>query len=395
MDNFQSLLRNYDFQSEDIARLKSIHSLAEDSLEAFLTLFYSRIFSFRHANQFLSHKNIIEMHRQKIKIWFLELFGGVYDDEYFEKLRKISQTHVRIALPNHYVNTALHIVRSFMRDLLIQNHRLECLESVDKIIDINIDVLSGFYTTVEQTDMLQTVQIIHRSLQYGWQGVVPYVQPIFNTQTGMVEKYECLMRLKEEDDIYTPHKFLEIARKTGHYCELSRAMIDKTLHYFSTREESFCINLSFDDMKSQRTKLFLEEKLSTFSNPSRITFEIVESQAFDNMTLLSEFIEFIRSYGCLIAIDDFGSGYSNFNQILSLSPDILKIDGSLIKDIDSNAKHQTIVENIQSLAHKLGILTVAEFVHSETIMEHIQEMGIDYAQGFYLGVPRDLVPCKS
>ena len=85
MDNFQSLLRNYDFQSEDIARLKSIHSLAEDSLEAFLTLFYSRIFSFRHANQFLSHKNIIEMHRQKIKIWILELFGGIYDDEYFEK----------------------------------------------------------------------------------------------------------------------------------------------------------------------------------------------------------------------------------------------------------------------------------------------------------------------
>ena len=89
MDNFQSLLRNYDFQSEDIARLKSIHSLAEDSLEVFLTLFYSRIFSFRHANQFLSHKNIIATHRKKIKIWFLELFAGTYDDEYFEKLRKI------------------------------------------------------------------------------------------------------------------------------------------------------------------------------------------------------------------------------------------------------------------------------------------------------------------
>lgn len=298
-------------------------------------------------------------------------------------------------MPPHYVNLALHIVRSFLHELIIRNERFECLESVDKIIDINIDVLSGFYTTVEQTDMLQTVQIIHRSLQYGWQGVIPYVQPIFNAQTGMVEKYECLMRLKDGEDLYTPHKFLEIAHKTGHYCELSRAMIDKALHYFSTREESFCINLSFDDMKSQRTRAFLEEKLSHFPNPSRITFEIVESQAFDNMTLLSEFIEFIRSYGCLIAIDDFGSGYSNFNQILSLSPDILKIDGSLIKDIDSNAKHQTIVENIQSLAHKLGILTVAEFVHSEAIMERIQEIGIDYAQGFYLGMPRDMVTCKS
>lgn len=394
MDNFQSLLRNYDFQAEDIARLKSLHSLAEDSLEAFLTLFYSRIFSFRHANQFLSHKNTIEIHRKKIQVWFLELFAGSYDDEYFEKLRKISQTHVRIALPNHYVNTALHIVRSFMRDLLIQNHRLECLESVDKIIDINIDVLSGFYTTVEQTDILYMVQIIHRSLQYGWQGVIPFIQPIYNTQTGMVEKYECLMRLKDGEELYTPHKFLEIAHKTGHYCELSRAMIDKSLQYFKESEASFCINLSFDDMKSKRTRAFLEERLSCFPNPSRITFEIVESQAFDNMSLLSEFIEFIRSYGCLIAIDDFGSGYSNFNHILSLSPDILKIDGSLIKDIDSNAKHQAIVENIQSLAHKLGILTVAEFVHSEKILERIQEIGIDYMQGFFLGMPHEMAMLK-
>jgi EAL domain-containing protein (putative c-di-GMP-specific phosphodiesterase class I) len=82
------------------------------------------------------------------------------------------------------------------------------------------------------------------------------------------------------------------------------------------------------------------------------------------MSLLADFITLIRSYGCLIAIDDFGTGYSNFNHIMSLSPDILKIDGSLIKDIDQNFTHQAIVENINSLAHKLGIITVAEYVHT-------------------------------
>jgi EAL domain-containing protein (putative c-di-GMP-specific phosphodiesterase class I) len=96
----------------------------------------------------------------------------------------------------------------------------------------------------------------------------------------------------------------------------------------------------------------------------------------------------VRSRGCLIAIDDFGAGFSNFEQILALKPNILKIDGSLIKDIDHDAIHYAIVENIHHLAKKLGIATVAEYVHSEAILSKVRIIGIDYVQGFHLDIPK-------
>ena len=239
-----------------------------------------------------------------------------------------------------------------------------------------------------QSNTLQMIHLIYHSLKNNARGVKVFVQPIFNTQTLQIERYECLMRLSEADEIVLPGSFLQIAEKSGHYCELSRCIIGKSLDYFHERTESFSLNLSFEDMKSQRTRDFLKEKLSRFNNPSRITFEIVEFQSLDNKALLSECIDLLRSYGCWIAIDDFGAGYSNFDYILSLSPDILKIDGSLIKDIDTNPKHRAIVENIHALARKLNIITVAEFVHSEAILSTLQKIGVYAVQGFYLDSPK-------
>jgi EAL domain-containing protein (putative c-di-GMP-specific phosphodiesterase class I) len=320
----------------------------------------------------------------------LELFLGQYDAQYFAKLYQISQTHVRIDLPNHYVNTALHVVRSFLRDLLIKNNKIHALCSVDKIIDIHIDALSGLYSDIEQVDILQTIHVMNTALKDNAKGVVPYTQAIINTKTLHVEKYECLMRLIVDGEITMPLKFLDIAKKTGIYCDLSRAMMGHVFNHYAQNQTSFSININFDDLKSCLTKKFLQEQLTKIDNPSRITFEILESQSLSDMSLLADFITLIRSYGCLIAIDDFGTGYSNFNHIMSLSPDILKIDGSLIKDIDQNFTHQAIVENINSLAHKLGIITVAEYVHSELIMSKVCELGIDFAQGYHLGMPLPL-----
>lgn len=388
MEDFESLLLNYDFGGEDVKRLKSLQPMVEESIDIFLALFYGRILTFPHAQHFSLHNNIITRHREKIRLWFLELFHGSYGEAYFEKLKKISQTHVNIALPPHYVNLALHIVRSFLHELIIRNERFDCLKSINKILDINMDVLNGFYSTTEQSNTLQMIHLIYHSLKNNARGVKVFVQPIFNTQTLHIERYECLMRLSEADEIVLPGSFLQIAEKSGHYCELSRCIIGKSLDYFHERTESFSLNLSFEDMKSQRTRDFLKERLSRFHNPSRITFEIVEFQSLDNKALLSECIDLLRSYGCWIAIDDFGAGYSNFDYILSLSPDILKIDGSLIKDIDTNPKHRAIVENIHALARKLNIITVAEFVHSEAILSTLQKIGVDAVQGFYLDSPK-------
>lgn len=397
MYNFQLLLHNYAFNENDVRILKELSPLARTNVDDFLILFYKRIFTFEHASHFLSNDTIIQRHRRKIRAWFLRLFNGIYDEAYFEMLHRISQTHVRIALPNHYVNAALHVVRSFLREMLISHQRIDALKSVDKLIDMHIDALSGIYNATEQTDILKMIKTIHQSLHKEGKGVIPYVQPIFNARTLQLDKYECLMRIKDVNEIILPFKFIEIAQKTGLYCDLSRLMMSKVLDFFSEREEAFNINLSFEDVNEYVTKDFLEKRLSTFTRPSRITFEILESQSFDNTKALEEFIVMVRSYGCQIAIDDFGTGFSNFDHILSLSPNSLKIDGSLIKDIDHNTMHYDIVENIHHLAHKLGIATVAEYVHSKAVLQKVQAIGIDYAQGFYLGIPQEIgtITCKT
>jgi len=126
------------------------------------------------------------------------------------------------------------------------------------------------------------------------------------------------------------------------------------------------------------------------SMSNRIIFEILENEAVDDYQQLSRFIKEMKSYGCKIAIDDFGSGYSNFAHILNLDIDILKLDGSLIRNLNVNDHTAMIVETIVAFAKQAGIATVAEFVCDIAIYNAVKQLGIDYAQGYYTGKPEPL-----
>ena len=95
----------------------------------------------------------------------------------------------------------------------------------------------------------------------------------------------------------------------------------------------------------------------------------------------------MKTRGCKIAIDDFGSGYSNFAYLMQLNVDFIKIDGSLIKNIDHDANSQIITSTILDFSQQLKLKTVAEFVHNQAVLDYVQNMGIDYVQGFHLGEP--------
>jgi EAL domain-containing protein (putative c-di-GMP-specific phosphodiesterase class I) len=122
-----------------------------------------------------------------------------------------------------------------------------------------------------------------------------------------------------------------------------------------------------------------------------VTFELLESEEIGSYDRLIYFIRLIKSYGAKLAIDDFGSGYSNYTQLFRLEPDIVKIDGSLIKDIDTNQNSLNIVESILSLTKKSNIKVVAEFVDKEQIHIILQRLGVEYAQGYYYSAPQDLL----
>ena len=141
------------------------------------------------------------------------------------------------------------------------------------------------------------------------------------------------------------------------------------------------MNLSTNNLITNKLKKMPQEKRQ------KLIFELLESEEIENYSQVEEFINTVKSYGCKVAIDDFGSGYSNFNRILNLNIDYLKIDASIIKNILNDKTSETIVKFIIDLTRDMNIKTIAEFVHSKEIFEKVKELGIDYSQGFYISEP--------
>jgi len=222
--------------------------------------------------------------------------------------------------------------------------------------------------------------------------IFPYYQPIFDVKTGAVLKYEALVRLEQEDGtIMTPYFFLEVSQKIRLYSQITRIMIEKSFSYFSQNGLNFSLNLSFSDILNDYIKAFLFEKIKEYNIASQLTIEILETQANDDYEVVAEFIGMIYAIGAKIAIDDFGSGYANFEHMTKMRSDYMKIDGSLIKNIDTDANARLIVETIVMFAKKLNKTTIAEFVHSKEVLAIVKELDIDLVQGFYLGEPKESV----
>lgn len=230
--------------------------------------------------------------------------------------------------------------------------------------------------------------------------IVPFCQGIIenstvgtfdNSHTQIIPtKYECLIRLKDsEEKIISPFFFLDVAKKAKLYPHLTRIMIEKTFLMFQNNRYDFSINLSVEDILDPKTVTFILQKLEQKDIAKRVIFEILESEGFENFEEVQEFIKQIKQRGGRVAIDDFGSGYSNFAYLLNLQVDFLKIDASLIKNIDKDSNNRIIVETIVAFAKRLGIKTIAEYVHSKEVYEIVKEIGIDYSQGFYFHEPSE------
>ncbi|MBE0495672.1 MAG: EAL domain-containing protein [Campylobacterales bacterium] len=218
--------------------------------------------------------------------------------------------------------------------------------------------------------------------------VFPHFQPIQCLRQEKVVKYEALMRIQDEEGkLYYPLDFLAISKHTGTYDTLSKTIIQKALEAFCDTEFDVTINLSTRDIESEYIYAFLEELQTRYNVMHRVVFEITEQEGISNFETVREFAQNVKKMGAKIAIDDFGSGYSNFENIIHLEVDFLKIDGSLIKNILTDKNAQIVVETIVSFAKKLGIETIAEFISSEAIYTKVKAMGIDYAQGYYIGKP--------
>ncbi|GEM_PF-586037 len=219
-------------------------------------------------------------------------------------------------------------------------------------------------------------------------GVTAYYQPILDLSDGKIRRYEALARVSEGGDLILPEDFLEVAKRTKQYFRLTRIMVDIVVDRLRKRENiTISVNLSIEDLTNPEMMAYLASALDEREIASRVVFEILESESVRNYDELLSSLHDLKSYGAQIAIDDFGSGYSNFSHVLQLGVDFIKIDGSLIRNIATDRHSRVLVEGIVEFSKRLNIRTIAEFVENEAILEILREIGVDYAQGFYVGRP--------
>ena len=136
--------------------------------------------------------------------------------------------------------------------------------------------------------------------------------------------------------------------------------------------------------------LIRNELAATGIDPATLVFEITETALIENMAVAQLFIAELKSLGCRFALDDFGIGFSSFNYIKHLPVDYLKIDGSFIRNLPHDTVDQHLVKAMVEVARGLGKKTIAEFVENEETLRLLREYGVDYAQGYHVGKPRQM-----
>lgn len=251
----------------------------------------------------------------------------------------------------------------------------------------------------ERWGEMQWISVINQA--FAENGFCLYVQPIIAIDSrNKKEHNELLIRLRDNNKrIILPSLFLPAAQRYNMMTAIDRWVIEYYLDFYEKNYQGipvenipvFNMNLSGSSLNDDHFVKFIKEILITYRIPPNvICFEITESIAINNYNKAIQFINEIKSMGCLFALDDFGIGLSSFNYLKQLPIDYIKIDGALIQNLLDNPLDCTIVESINQIGHMLGIRTIAEVVENEAVFEVIKKIGIDYCQGFWFGKPQPI-----
>ncbi|HET8710400.1 MAG TPA: bifunctional diguanylate cyclase/phosphodiesterase, partial [Spongiibacteraceae bacterium] len=237
------------------------------------------------------------------------------------------------------------------------------------------------------------VEQVRESLNEG--RIIAHYQPIFDCRSGRLYAHETLARMIDTSGkILTAGAFIETIEKYGLARELDHTIIKQSITELAKRDNMqsklhrLFINLSAQEIQN-RDVLSYAEKLckQLHVSPDAIVFEILERDAIGDIMRMRKFLDKLRQKGFLFALDDFGSGYNSFHYLRELKFDYVKIDGTFVKNIQHSNIDLALVRNLTRLCQDIGIKTVAEFVESAEVLISLQQIGVDYVQGYYLGEP--------
>jgi diguanylate cyclase (GGDEF)-like protein len=221
-------------------------------------------------------------------------------------------------------------------------------------------------------------------------------QPIRSLASGGIERYELLLRMTSDDgDLLPASSFIEAAERSGMVQELDRWVVARALEMIAERERagapvSLHMNISGASVTDLSVLEYIERRLDEGeADPARCTFEITQSARVDDFETAAGFADRLCEFGCEVAIDDYGAGFGPFAYLKKVPFDVIKIDGTFVRDMSRNDADQLVVQAIVQIARGLGKQTIAEFVEDENTRTMLRDYGVDMAQGYHLGRPVD------
>ena len=394
----------YKLYVDELTKLKSRKSLIEDiENHRFDYLLIIDIDNFKNINQFFG---------AEIGDEYLIKFAGILKK--FRKSTPESFSIYRLGADEFVIalKSSNYSKACQMSKKLLEFCKLQKIEINNELFDIDITVvLSTFpsplkkalialayakennknilsYTEIKDINRAKEFFEVKKMLKQAIKEnqIVPFAQPIMNEKQEII-KYELLMRIVTPTKVIPPY-FLDYAKKAKLYTQLSSIMIKKCFEFIKQTDILCSINIDMQDIENEEIVAMLKSYIQYVRKP--VVFEILESESFKNYNKLKQFVNEFRKYGVLFAIDDFGSGYSNYSEILELKPDYLKIDGSLIKNIVNSKDNLIIIDSILFITNMIGIKTTAEFVENKEIFEKLKALGIDEFQGYYFDKPKPI-----
>ena len=259
-----------------------------------------------------------------------------------------------------------------------------------------------------QVYTVNSEQIKQEESLFKWAGLVDHVleqgllylrcQRIqaINAASNKLPHYEILLGI-DESLATTPQEFVLAAERWQRSTDIDLWVLIHSFEWLESQGEQLAhingvsINLSGYSVSNDRVLNFITERLraSEFI-ASKIIFEMTETVFMNNLVPVQGFIEIVRALGCRFSLDDFGSGYSSFAYLKNLHVDYLKIDGAFVRDLDTSPKDLAMVKAMHEIGHALGLETIAEYVENNTIFQKLSEIGVDYAQGYDIEMPKPL-----
>jgi len=295
----------------------------------------------------------------------------------------------------HVDDISLHIAFTYGAAYGLDNLLRNCALALKRAKELGknryhiFDVENELVDNSIRESFVASNNLLHSALELDQ--ITPYFQGIFDNKKQKIHKFEVLARIVKGDEIISPFHFLDTAKLVGLLPEITRRIIDKSFKIMSSNESTFSLNITEDDLSQNYLLAYLAEKTAQYKiSPKRIILEILEGVSASGKKNHIKQLTELKANGYLLAIDDFGTEYSNFERILELDIDYLKIDAKYIKNIDSNEKSYEITRAITFFARNANIPCVAEFVHNQPVQAVVTALDIDYSQGYLFSEPSPL-----